>query len=86
MNVGDHIKVQRDEKLFPSRGTWSRYRGKTGYICVINEGGGKDDTDEYGVVLTIHRPAWRKEPDRGHELSYDSDAVLWFAPHELVLV
>ena len=85
LNVGDHIRVQRDEKLFPSRGTWPKYRGKTGYVCIVSEGGGRGDDPEYGVVLTIHRPPWRKEHDREHELSYDSEALLWFAPYELVL-
>lgn len=39
---------------------------------------------EYGVILTTTHPQWRKEPGRQHELSYDSDAVLWFQPWELV--
>ena len=79
MNVGDHIRVERDEKKYPSRGTWRRYSGKTGYICIVDE-------SSYGVVLTVTRPPWRKDSGREHELSYDSDAILWFRPHELVVL
>lgn len=37
---------------------------------------------EYGVVLTVHRPPWRQ--DMPGQLMYDSEAVRWFTPAELV--
>ena len=85
--VGDHVRIERDEVKYPSKGTWPRHRGLTGYVCVINTGGGpKVDgewTDEFGVVLTTTRPAWRKEEGREHELAYDSDAIKWFRDYEM---
>lgn len=88
LSVGDHVRVQRDEALYPAKGTWARYRGKSGYVCIVAEGAGPgpegEAEPEYGVVLTVHRPRWRQEKGRGHELQYDSEALKWFAPHELV--
>lgn len=34
--VGDRVKIERDEKRWPSRGTWPRYRGKTGTVSALN--------------------------------------------------
>jgi hypothetical protein len=39
---------------------------------------------EYGVILTTTRPPWRQGKGREREVQYDSDAVHWFAPHELI--
>lgn len=79
--VGDAVRVHRNEKAFPSKGTWPRYREQPGFVVMVNS---SEDTEppEYGVVLTIHRPPWRQ--GRKAELIYDSDAVKWFAGHELI--
>ena len=81
--VGQAVRVQRDERLFPSKGTWPRYRSQPGFVVMINS---SEDTEppEYGVVLTTTRPPWRREKNRQGEVQYDSDAVKWFAGHELV--
>jgi hypothetical protein len=86
LSVGDHVRVQRDEALRPSKGTWPTVRGKTGYVCIVSDGAGPNGEPEYGVVLTVTRPAWRQEKGRRHELQYDSEAIKWFAPHELVAI
>lgn len=75
--VGDAVRTQRDETLFPSRGTWPRYRNRPGFVVQLNHEAG-----EYGVVLTVTRPPWRN--GRVGELSYDSDMVSWFREDELV--
>lgn len=85
--VGDHVRIERDEVRYHSRGTWPTHRGQTGYVVTINVGGGPVidgvQQDEFGVVLTTHRPPWRKEEGREHELAYDSDAVKWFRDYEM---
>jgi hypothetical protein len=78
-HVGDAVRTQRDETLFPPAGTWHRYRNRPGFVVQVNDVEGHV---EYGVILTVTRPPWRN--GRKGELSYDSDMVSWFAPHELV--
>jgi hypothetical protein len=83
-NVGDAIRVSRDEQRYAPKGTWHRHSSKPGFVVMVNS---SDEVDppEYGVVLTTTRPPWRKDPGHQNELQYDSDQVLWFAPWELVL-
>lgn len=81
--VGQAVRVNRDEQAHPSKGTWPRHRSKPGFVVIVNASE-EVDPPEYGVILTTTRPVWRKEPGREHELQYDSDQVLWFAPWELV--
>ncbi|AEJ92395.1 hypothetical protein TIMSHEL_38 [Mycobacterium phage Timshel] len=45
MKKGDRVKVERDEAKYPPRGTWSRFRGKTGKFVTRNG-------DEYGVSFS----------------------------------
>jgi hypothetical protein len=35
-HVGDRIRIERDEQLYPSRGTWPNYRGRTGTVVALN--------------------------------------------------
>lgn len=81
--VGDAVRISRDEHRYAPKGTWNRHRSKPGFVVIVNSSE-EVDPPEYGVILTTTRPVWRKEPGREHELQYDSDQVLWFAPHELV--
>lgn len=73
---GDAVRVERDEKAYPPQGSWRLFRNRPGFVVMVNEEAG-----EYGVVLTTTRPPWRS--DRPGELSYDSEMVSWFQPHEL---
>jgi len=67
--VGDRVVIERDENLYPSKGTWPRFRGKTGTIVEVNLG-------EYGVVFTkVRKP-------RSNGSIAMADAV-WFQPHEV---
>jgi hypothetical protein len=79
--VGDAVRVERDETLYPSRGTWPRYRNRPGFVVMVNREGGPSGEPEYGVILTTTRPPWRQ--DAPGQLSYDSGLVNWFRPHEL---
>jgi hypothetical protein len=72
MNVGDGVKIERDESRYPSKGTWPSFRGKTGTIVEINLG-------EYGVAFG---KVWPR-PDRPGVLRWSDSVVTWFQPHEL---
>jgi hypothetical protein len=52
--VGDVVRVERDEQRFPARGTWSRYRARVGVVAVA------DNDGEVGVELTpyAHTRTW----------------------------
>jgi hypothetical protein len=74
--VGDRVRIERDETRWPPRGSWHRYRGKTGTVVQINQSAG-----EYGVVFGSERRASALTPSgkpQGHH------GVSWFLPHEIV--
>jgi hypothetical protein len=69
--VGDRVRIERDEKLWPPRGSWKQYRGREGIVVQVNR------TDkEWGVVFG----ATRSRPDGS---LHGSDQVSWFKLHEL---
>lgn len=72
--VGDRVRIERDETRWPSRGTWPRYRGRTGVVVEINLG-------EVGVAIGKQLPPSGK---RGGNMRGDS--VTWFMPWELKVV
>jgi hypothetical protein len=72
--VGDRVRVERDETRYPSKGTWPRFRGKTGTVVEVNNGPG--GPTEYGVVFrTAPAGPWRKWWSGGE--------ATWFKLHEL---
>jgi hypothetical protein len=71
--VGDRVKIERDEALHPSRGTWPRFRGQNGTVVQING-------DEFGVIFG---KVWGR-PDRPGVLRWGGDDVVtWFKAYEL---
>jgi ribosomal protein L21E len=44
VNLGDRVRIERDEIRYPSKGTWPQFRGRTGTVVEVN-------ADEYGVVF-----------------------------------
>jgi hypothetical protein len=73
--VGDRVLIERDETLYPSRGSWPRYRGKVGTVVQVNS---RDD--EIGVVLGAPVKVRTDRPT----MAYGDRTVVWFRPHELV--
>jgi hypothetical protein len=73
MTPGDRVRINRDEKLYPSRGTWPRYRNKPGVVVILNE-------DEVGVEVGAVQARYRGD---GVTLQYDHGQVAWFQRHEL---
>lgn len=74
MNVGDRIRIERDETRYPSRGTWPRFRGKTGTVVEINYDRKRPHLTEYGVVF-----AKARTDSRGGQ----REIVTWFKRHEV---
>ena len=72
--VGDRIRIERDETIHPSKGTWPQFRGRTGIVVEINLG-------EYGVVFSKASP---REDRPGVYRS--SGPVTWFRDYEMVRV
>ena len=72
---GDRVRVERDEAVWPMKGSWRQYRGRTGTVSSVNKAhtvsvGGVQKTieAEYGVVFgagTSGMPTWF----RAHELT-----------------
>lgn len=67
LQLGTIVLIDRDEKLYPSKGSWPRYRGRLGTIVAIN----KRDK-EYGVSWSTNVTNIRKE-----------NTASWFLAHEL---
>lgn len=64
------MRVERDEKLYPSKGTWPRFRGKYGTVVETNDG-------ELGVVFGKVRAVSSRGSLIGNE------PVTWFQNYEL---
>lgn len=73
MNIGDRVRIERDETRYPSRGTWPQFRGKVGTVVELNR-------DEYGVCFGKVTPA---PPSHRRALNWDAADVAWFRRHEL---
>lgn len=70
IRAGDRVRVERDETLYPSKGTWPRFRGKYGTVVETNDG-------ELGVVFGKVRERSGKGSLIGNE------PVTWFQNYEL---
>lgn len=71
--VGDKVRLERDETKHPIRGSWRRYRGKTGTVVEINRAG-KGPT-EFAVAF-----GKVQIDENGH---YRSGDKAWFQAHSL---
>lgn len=76
MNVGDRVRIDRDEVLYPSRGTWPQFRGRTGTVVEVNADRKRPHLTEYGVVFG---EVW---PRVNGGLSWNGP-VTWFKLREL---
>lgn len=59
MKIGDRVKIARDEKKYPARGTWRKFRNKYGQLEAINKDG--KGPWEYGVNLEGYGVTWFKK-------------------------
>ncbi len=72
VNVGDRVRIERDETRYPSKGTWPRFRGRVGTVVEINADRQRPHLTEYGVAFG---KVWPR-PDR-EESSRPVDRVRW---------
>ncbi len=56
--VNTRVRVERDETRYPSRGSWSQFRGKTGAIIEVNSAGGGATEFGVGFGKTKRVDAW----------------------------
>jgi len=75
VNVGDRVRVERDETRWPSRGTWPQFRGRVGTIVEINPDK-RPELTEYGV-------SWSAVRRRPNGSLHGDDSATWFKAHEL---
>ena len=73
--IGDRVRIERDETVYPSKGTWPQFRGKTGTIVMINRDRERPHLTEYGVVFGAVR-----QRGNGTTTGY---APTWFKRHEM---
>jgi len=71
--VGARVRIERDETRFPSRGSWPRFRGKTGTVVETNR-------DEFGVVFG---KVWPREDRPGVLRWSGQEPITWFRAHEI---
>jgi hypothetical protein len=76
MNVGDRVRIERDETLYPSKGTWPQFRGRIGTVVDVNADRKHPHLTEYGVVFG----PTRRRPDGS---LHGDDVVTWFKSHEM---
>lgn len=72
--VGDAVRIERDEARYPSKGTWPQFRGRVGTVVEVNTDRKHAHLTEYGVVF-----AKARTDGRGGQYSI----VTWFKLHEM---
>ncbi len=77
--VGDRVRIERDETRWPSKGTWPQFRGKTGVIVQVNVDRRRPHLTEYGVALGWVAP----RSDGRTQFSWDPKSLAWFKVHEM---
>jgi hypothetical protein len=76
VDVGDRVRIERDETCYPSKGTWPAFRGKIGTLVEVNEDKKRPRLTEYRVAFG----AVRRRPDGS---LHGDDIVTWFKSHEI---
>lgn len=74
--VGDRVRIERVETLYPPEGTWPLFRGRTATVVEINTDHKRPHLTEYGVVFGKLRTPNPKG-------SISDGAPFWFKLYEL---
>jgi hypothetical protein len=74
--VGDRVRVKRDETRYPTRGSWPRFRGRTGTVIEINPDRRRSHLTEYAV-------AFGKVSARTNNGSLKASGIAWFKVYEI---
>jgi hypothetical protein len=75
--IGDRVRIERDETLYPSKGTWPTFRGRVGTVVEINRDGKRPHLTEFGVSFG---GKLRRRPDGS---LHGNNVVTWFKGYEL---
>jgi hypothetical protein len=78
-NVGDRVRIERDETRYPSQGTWPQFRNRTSTVVEINRDHKHPHLTEYGVVFG----KTRRRPDGS---LHGDDVTTWFKVYELRVI
>jgi hypothetical protein len=76
VNVGDRVRIERDETCYPSKGTWPQFRGLIGTMVEINADKKRPQLTEYGVVFGRQLDMSRK--------TWNGGEVTWFKAYEMI--
>jgi len=76
VNVGDRVRIERDETRYPSKGTWPQFRGRTGTVVEVNADLKRPHLTEYGVSFG----ATRRRPNGS---LHGDHVVTWFKVYEM---
>jgi hypothetical protein len=77
LNIGDRVRIERDETKYPPKGTWPRFRGKTGTVVEINVDRKRPHLTEFGVVFGKVR-----KPNKDGSIAAASETT-WFKLYEM---
>lgn len=80
LTIGTRVRVERDERLYPSKGTWPQFRGKTGTIVEINVDRERPHLTEFGVVFGGVK---RRTDGRGSFSWSGHEPITWFKSYEI---
>jgi hypothetical protein len=76
--VGTKVRIERDETLYPSKGTWPQFRGKTGTVVQVNVDRERPHLTEYAVTFGKFR-----KPNQHGTIPVGPDTY-WFKAYELL--
>jgi hypothetical protein len=75
--VGDQVRIERDETRYPPKGTWPQFRSRTGTIVEVNVDRKRPHLTEYGVLFGKVR-----NPNKNGSIAAGAETV-WFKDYEL---
>jgi|GEM_PF-2934389 len=80
ITVGDRVRIERDERRHPSKGTWPQFRGRRGTVVEINVDHRRPHLTEYGIVFG---PVTPRTDGRARFRWSGTEPITWFRPYEV---
>ncbi|OBG28384.1 hypothetical protein [Mycobacterium sp. 852002-51057_SCH5723018] len=80
LDIGQTVRIERDETRYPSKGSWPEFRGRTGTVVEINLDRKRPNLTEYGVAFGKVTAA---SPQARRATRWDHAAVAWFKVYEI---
>ena len=76
--IGSKVRIERDETVYPSKGTWPQFRGKTGTVVQVNTDRKRPHLTEYAVTFGKVR-----KPNQHGTIPVGPDTY-WFKAYEML--